>query len=586
MNNLLSDIYGDIYSLGSGYKKAFCTVGRFFAKCFISMWKAICRFFITIFTFFKNIISRYIKAVWREFKKFISEVKRAVPVLKSDFRENPIKAFAHFLRYVFRAFVVHKRFNRAVISTVIPIFAVILLYSFSVAFGSLTFALDVHVNGESVGIVKDENAYKEAEKQAKQRFASVGSEMQALIPEYKVTIITANKLNDSETVCNNIISAVSESTVNACGIYVNGEFVCAVGSEDTFIRVRDRVFAEYAENFGFTAEDCKMQFADKVTTVPGVYPYNEKILSAQELYEYMSGDEFENIEHTVVRNENINDILKKYSISEKELLENNQNLDTDNIPEGSVLLIKKGKKNMSIKVTRTYMQIENIPFETISQYDNNLFVGTTMTVVAGMNGQDIVSYTDTYIDGIKTDSSREILRYNASSPVNQLIKIGTMGIPVDGNGAAVSPRLTRDQGGSFVWPAPDNCFWLSQGYNPYNSHYGIDIVSSDDGSCRGRRIVSVADGVVVMATYHWSWGYYIRVDPGSGVVTGYAHALKDSFRVKVGDFVRAGQHLSSIGTTGRSTGYHLHFEVWLDGVRVNPLPYVYSQHTGVAIKYY
>lgn len=584
--NFLSDVYGDIYKLGSGYKKAFCAVGRFFAKCFRTMWSVIRRFFIIIFTFCKNLVVRYFNAVWYEFKKFAAEVKRAIPVLKSDFRENPLKAFVHFLKYVFRAFVVHKRFNRAVISTVIPIIAVAVLYSFWVAFDSLTFALDVYVDGESVGIVKDENAYKEAEKQAKQRFASMGSEMQASVPEYKVSIITVNNLDDSETVCNNIISAVSESTVNACGIYVNGEFVCAVGSEDTFVRVRDRVFSEFAEIFGFTAEDCKTEFADEVTTVSGVYPYNEKILSAQELYEYMSGYKMENIEHTVAPNEKIDDILGKYSISEDELLENNQNLDMDNIPEGSVLLIKKGEKNMSIKVTRTYMQIENIPFETISQYDNNLYVGATMTVVAGMNGQDIVSYTDTYIDGIKTGTSREILRYNASSPVNQLIKIGTMGVPVDNNGAAVSPRLTKDQGGSFVWPAPDNCFWLSQGYNPYNSHYGLDIVSSDDGSCRGRRIVSVADGIVVMATYHWSWGYYIRVDHGSGVVTGYAHALQDSFRVKVGDFVRAGQHLSSIGTTGNSTGYHLHFEVWLDGVRVNPLPYVYSQHTGVAIKYY
>lgn len=161
-----------------------------------------------------------------------------------------------------------------------------------------------------------------------------------------------------------------------------------------------------------------------------------------------------------------------------------------------------------------------------------------------------------------------------------------MGVPVDSNGETVSPRLTKDQGGTFVWPAPDNCFWLSQGYNPYNAHYGLDIVSSDDGSCRGRRIVAVADGVVVMATYHWSWGYYIRVDHGSGVVTGYAHALQGSFKVNVGDYVRAGQQLSSIGTTGNSTGYHLHFEVWLDGVRVNPLPYVYSQYTGVAIRYY
>ena len=586
MENFIFNIYGDIYKLGSGYKKAFCAVGRFLKKCFKSIWHVICQVCIVIFNFFKNTVKRYFNAVWYECRKFTAEVKRAVPVLRSDFKEKPVKAFGHFLKYVLHAFVVHEKFNRAVLSTVIPIIAVIVLISFTTAFRSLTFALEVFVDGDSVGVVRDENAYKEAEKQAKQRFVSMGSEMNATIPEYSVALTTVNRLDDTETVCNNIIAAVSENTVNACGIYVNGEFIGAVGSEDTFVRIRDRVFKEFAGKFGFTADDCRIEFADEVTTVSGVYPDNDKIMSADGLYKYLSGNKKDGIEHTVAEDEKLSDILAKYSISEKELLENNRELDVDNIPEGSVLLIKKAEKNMSIKVTRTYMQIENIPFETISQYDNNLYVGTTMTVVPGMNGQDIVSYTDTYIDGIKTDTSREILRYNANKPVNQLIKIGTMGIPVDNNGIAVSPRLTKDQGGTFVWPAPDNCFWLSQGYNPYNSHYGLDIVSSDDGSSRGRRIVAVADGVVVMATYHWSWGYYIRVDHGSGVVTGYAHALEGSFRVNVGDYVRAGQHLSSIGTTGRSTGYHLHFEVWLDGVRVNPLPYVYSQYTGVAIKYY
>lgn len=586
MKNFINSIYDDIYRLGCGYKKAFCAVGRAFFAFFGKIGKIVAHIFVLIFAFCRNTVIRYGRVVWAEYKKFISEVKRAVPVLKSDFREKPLKAFGHFIKYVFHSFAVHEKFNRAVLSTVIPIVALVVLISFSSAFGSITFALEVYVDGESVGVVKDENAYKDAEKQAKMRFASVGSEMSESVPEYRVTVTTVNNLDDSEAVCNSIIAAVSENTVDACGIYADGEFLLAVGSEDTFMRVRNRVLNEYAELNGFNASDCKIDFASEVTTVSGVYPDNDKVVSADELYDFLSGDKVQRIEHTVGKDEKIEDILKKYSITEEVLLENNADLRTDNIPEGSVLLIKKGERNMSIKVTRTYLQVETIPFDTVTQYDNNIYVGTTMTVVEGMNGQDIVSYTDTYIDGVKTDSSKEILRYNASNPVNQLIKIGTMGVPVDNNGVAVSPRLTRDQGGTFVWPAPDNCFWLSQGYNPYNSHYGIDIVSSDDGSCRGRRIVAAADGVVVTATYHWSWGYYIRVDHGSGVVTGYAHALKDSFRVNVGDYVRAGQHLSSIGTTGNSTGYHLHFEVWLDGVRVNPLPYVYSQYTGVAIKYY
>ncbi len=586
MKNFIDNFYEMIYQLGCGYKKVFCAVGNTFLKILKKTGNAVKLVFLAVFSFFGRLFMRYKNALFSEGKKFSDEVKSAVPVLKSDFKENPFKAFGRFIKYVFRAFVVHEKFNRAVLSTVIPVFAILMLVSFYSAFGSVTFALRVYVDGESVGVVRDEATYREAEKQAKKRFSSVGSEMDKIVPEYEVAVTTVNNLDDRATVCNNIISVVSEETVDACGIYMDGEFLFTVGSEDTFLRVRERVFNEYKSQNGFVTADCKIDFANEITTETGVYPYNEKLVSDDELYKYFSGEKVSRVEHTVAADETIEDILAKYGITDDELLSNNADLQTDNIPEGSVLLIKRGERNVSIKVTKTYMRAETIPYDTVKQYDNNVYVGTTMTVVTGSNGQDIVSYTDTYIDGIRTETSKEILRYNASSPVNELIKIGTMGIPVDNNGIAVSPRLTRDQGGTFVWPAPDNCFWLSQGYNPYNAHYGIDIVSSDDGSCRGRRIVAVADGVVTLATYHWSWGYYIRVDHGNGVVTGYAHALKGSFRVNVGDYVRAGQHLSSIGTTGNSTGYHLHFEVWIDGARVNPLPYVYSEYTGVAIKYY
>lgn len=582
--NLINEFYGDIYMLGNGYKNAFCAVGRLLAKCFKKIWHAVCGLFIIIFTFFKNITVKYFNAVWYECRKFASEVKRAVPVLKADFKEKPVKGIVHFLKYTLHAFAVHERFNRAVLSTVIPLIAVIFLFSFSNTFKAITFAVDVYIDGVNVGTVKDESAYKQAQKDAQLRLSSLDSSVDAITPEYRITVATVSSLDDGETVSNNIIAAVSENTVNACGVFIDGNFVCAVGSEDTFIRVCDRVLGEYAETNGFTADNCKVTFYQDVTTVSGLYPDSVRMMTADELYDYMTGYSQEPVEHTVGAEESVDDILSEYNITQDNLLSLNKELDIENIPEGSVLLIKEGKRNLNIKLTQTYIKVETIPFDTVSQFDNNLYIGTTMTVVSGVEGQDVVSYTDTYIDGAKVDSSKELLRYNARMPVNQLVKIGTMGIPVGDDDIPVSPRLTKDQGGRFVWPAPDNCFWLSQGYNPYNSHYGIDIVSSDDGSCRGRRIVAVADGVVSMATYHWSWGYYIRVDHGSGVVTGYAHALEGSFRVNVGDYVKAGQHLSSIGTTGNSTGYHLHFEVWLDGTRVNPLPYVYSEYLGIAVK--
>lgn len=574
----------DVYSLGDGYrlffKKIFLSVG----KAFKFLFRKIALFFVFIFTRIKKFALKYFNAAKDEFLSFINEIKRTSPAICAYFKEKKLKGVSFFFSCVGKAFKSHKKFTDAVISTVLPIIAIIFIISFTVMSKSLTFALDVYVDGESVGVVKDESAYKQAQSQAKKRFETVGSDIDISLPEYRVTLTTVAGLDGTETVCNNIISAVSDSTVNACGIYVNGEFLCAVKSEDTFNRVKNNVLDEYASENGYTGDNFTVAFADEITTVSGLYPDNEKIITADELSERLGGCKTDAVTHTVAEDETLDDIAKKYGVTKDRLISLNKELREDELPTGSVLLIKKEERNMKIKVTETYIKVETTPFDTVSQFDNNLYIGTTMTIVSGVQGRDVVSYTDTYIDGELIESSRETVRYNANSPINQLVKIGTKGIPVDNNNIPVSPRLYRDQGGTFLWPAPDNCFYLSQGYNPSNSHYGIDICSSDSGSSRGRRIVAVADGVVVTAVYHYSWGYYIRVDHGSGVVTGYAHALEGSFRVNAGDYVEAGQQLSSIGTTGNSTGYHLHFEVWLDGVRVNPLPYVYSRYTGVAVK--
>ncbi len=584
MSYFFTAIYESVYALGFGYKRAFVALCRFFANCFKKVFGFLFKLIVMIFRFFKIRIGKYFHALKYEGKKFSGEVKRALPNLKNQFKENPIKGTGKFFKYIGHAFVVHEKFTRAVLSTVIPIVAVFCLLAVGSVTKGVTFALDIYVENQNVGTVKNETEYKQAEKDAKLRFSALGSSFGNVTPVYKVTLTTVNNLDDTETVCNNIISAVSDETVNASGIYFDSKFLCVVGSENTFMRVKTQVLDEYAQQNNLTQDNYTVEFNSQIEIVTGLYPANVKQMTAQELYDYLSGYSSAKIEHTVAENETIYEILEKYNITESQLLSLNKNLDVDNLPAGAILLIDKGQRNVSIKHTVTYIEVESIPFNTVTQYDNNLYIGTMMTVVSGSEGQDVVSYTDTFVDGEKVITAQEILRYSATTPINQLVKYGTMGVPIGDDSIPISPRLTRDQGGRFVWPAPDNCFWLSQAYNPYNAHYGIDIVSSDDDSCRGRRIVAVADGIVTMATYHYSWGYYIRVDHGSGVVTGYAHALQGSFKVNVGDYVKAGQHLSSIGTTGNSTGYHLHFEVWVDGTRVNPLPYVYSEYTGVAVK--
>lgn len=94
-------------------------------------------------------------------------------------------------------------------------------------------------------------------------------------------------------------------------------------------------------------------------------------------------------------------------------------------------------------------------------------------------------------------------------------------------------------------------------------HEGIDFASPV-----GTPIVAAAGGVVIAAEYHHQYGNMIEVDHGNDIVTRYAHASR--LLMKVGDIVKRGQHIADIGSTGRSTGPHLHFEVLVRGLQQDP----------------
>lgn len=94
-------------------------------------------------------------------------------------------------------------------------------------------------------------------------------------------------------------------------------------------------------------------------------------------------------------------------------------------------------------------------------------------------------------------------------------------------------------------------------------HEGIDFAAAT-----GTPIVAAAGGVVIGAEFHPQYGNLLEIDHGNDIVTRYAHASR--LLKKVGDIVRRGEHIADIGSTGRSTGPHLHFEVLVRGVPQNP----------------
>lgn len=116
----------------------------------------------------------------------------------------------------------------------------------------------------------------------------------------------------------------------------------------------------------------------------------------------------------------------------------------------------------------------------------------------------------------------------------------------------------------------------ANGYCTSSGHRGIDFA----GGCSSP-IYAAASGRVIFAGSSGSWGNYIKVDHGNGIITGYAHIKPGGFNVGWGDRVRAGQTIAFVGNTGASTGCHLHFEVYRNGVRINPAPFLRARGVSV-----
>jgi len=125
-------------------------------------------------------------------------------------------------------------------------------------------------------------------------------------------------------------------------------------------------------------------------------------------------------------------------------------------------------------------------------------------------------------------------------------------------------------GGKYMWP-------LDLKYNYISSYFGRRTLGGgvenhkalDIPANAGANIYAANSGTIVTATYHYSYGNYVVIDHGGGQATLYAHCSK--ILVKVGDKVNKGDVIAKVGTTGYSTGNHLHFEVRINGTAVDPL---------------
>ena len=263
------------------------------------------------------------------------------------------------------------------------------------------------------------------------------------------------------------------------------------------------------------------------------------------------------VTYTVQSGDTLSGIAYNHNMSLSQLTAMNPGIQPEKLQIGTQLIVSQPIPTISVKTVDKATYTEAIPFEVEKVEDSSLYVGDSKIVKAGVNGQAQVTANITMING--TEQSREIL----SSTVLSESQVQTVAV-----GTKARPKTAPT--GSFAWPTSGKLtskFGYRTVLGVYRFHEGIDIANS-----YGTGIRASDGGTVTYAGWKGDYGYLVIISHGSGVETRYAHC--SSILVSVGDKVYQGQKIAKMGSTGRSTGSHCHFEIRINGTAVNPLSYL------------
>lgn len=219
-------------------------------------------------------------------------------------------------------------------------------------------------------------------------------------------------------------------------------------------------------------------------------------------------------------------------------------------------IVAAAKHSFSIRLETDFTVEYERYYQTHYEYDDSLYDNESYVKREGKNGKQSVYYRLVYIDGVQTDAIVQSTNL-VEEPVDQIMVVGT--------------KESYIGTGNFLWPVPYTGNITSTFEHRWGTfHYGIDISWS---GIYGQDIVASDDGTVTWAGWDNSgYGYYVIIDHGNGFQTMYAHACE--LYVSTGDKVKRGDAIAGVGSTGYSTGDHLHFEIIENGVKVDPEIYV------------
>ena len=339
---------------------------------------------------------------------------------------------------------------------------------------------------------------------------------------------------------------------------VDGEKWFTVSEPDALENILNEYQKQFLDNIDTNAQVKDVTFLQNVEIVE-VEVKPEEIDTLEVAKEKIYAIEEALVEIEIKSGDNFWNLSKANNITVAELEILNPAVDPDKIFPGDKLVVKPLNPVLDVIIELENTVVEPIPFKVEYKKDNNLYKNQKRIIKEGIEGQKEVDYYITLLNGYQ--SSLNITNeMTLKEPVNAIVQIGTKSTVSRGgriNYGVVSGKRISSYYGYRIHPITGQ----------RRFHDGIDITAN-----HGYGVYAYTDGRVVETGWNGGYGNCILIDHGNGLKTRYAHLSR--IYVRVGQRVKTGERIGAVGSTGNSTGPHLHFEVIKNGKTKNPLNYI------------
>ena len=539
-------------------------LGTYVVFLFVTLGRGIKKFFLKIFGRIINKIGE--KSSLRTYmmnrkQEFIEEKEKLYDFffwLREDTESTYVNdglisalrvGFVHFAKGLWhaRGYAV-KAFN-----WVLPVISVVFMVSVLSNVSNLAYGVGVEYKGQQLGILDTESKYDETEKALQERITYTEDDEKVVItPKLAVRLITDEKdIVEPDALVDKLLMNSDADIVEACGVFVDGEFLGAIEDRQTVDSMLSRRLSRYID------EDVKEVFFDKeVELSDGLFLANS-VVDSKDIIDTFGSSYATAVYYTAEKGDTPSGIASMYNLSTSELAAMNPGILTDLRP-GDEVMVSVEEPYLSVNVVKQETYNEEIPYETIKTETDTLYKGDSRTVVKGIKGERRVVADVVYHNGIEL--SRDVLESAVlSEPKAAEVQIGTKPLaPITG--------IKISGTGIYSWPVAGG--YISSYMGDGRGHKGIDIAAP-----YGTTIFAAEEGTVVLVQkIKYGYGYNFIIQHNDGRRTRYAHC--SAIYVSVGQKVIKGEPVAAVGSTGQSTGNHLHFEVIENGVFRNPLDFV------------